>query len=454
VSTRRELQDHQALVLKDWISNGHRGIIDHVTGAGKTVTALRAVEYWVREHGPAIILVPSELLFRQWKTEIEADLSALAPNLLEVGAGSSRRSWEKLTADFTRDAPGLGHRIVLATMQTAASEDFRKRVRDGAHLLIVADEVHRMGAKGLRSILELRAGATLGLSATPERFGDPEGSAAIAAFFGRILVPRFSIPDAIAAGRLVPYDYYVHKCSLSAEEQTEWDMLTTRIRRAYAQLPRDGAGRRVHTEQFLQLLIRRARILKQATSKVDTALAVITSHYRPGQRWLAYCDNQEQLSRLLASLRACGVPADEYHSAMIGSRADTFVHFSAVGGVLVAIKCLDEGVDIPAVDAAVILASSTNSREFIQRRGRVLRTAPGKHSAQIHDLLVVPARDETGQPDRSRATILRTELRRASEFASHARNRGVSLELEVLARQEQVDEFASTTDEYEEDDDA
>ena len=99
---------------------------------------------------------------------------------------------------------------------------------------------------------------------------------------------------------------------------------------------------------------------------------------------------QPSLSLVLAGIRSIGVDAYEYRSDMAGSIPETLDFFERVGGILVAIKCLDEGVDLPAVDRALILASSSNPREFIQRRGRVLRRSPGKYSAVIHDALVIP----------------------------------------------------------------
>ena len=126
-------------------------------------------------------------------------------------------------------------------------------------------------------------------------------------------------------------------------------------------------------------------------------------------------------------------------------------HFAARGGILVAIRCLDEGVDIPAVNRALILASSTNSREFIQRRGRVLRWQEYKFSAEVHDCLVLPALsgDEAGEE----TAILRTELRRNAEFAQYARNKAVGMELSILARQHGIDDFDVVTGELEENND-
>jgi superfamily II DNA or RNA helicase len=152
-------------------------------------------------------------------------------------------------------------------------------------------------------------------------------------------------------------------------------------------------------------------------------------------------------------LQAAGLPAFEYHSAMIGERAATMEYFAKSGGILVAIRCLDEGVDIPSVNRALILASSTNSREFIQRRGRVLRASPDKFSAEVHDCLVLPAARPVGdEEDRGESAIVRVELRRSAEFAQYARNTAVAMELRILARRQGIDDFDLAVGEIEGDD--
>jgi superfamily II DNA or RNA helicase len=450
-SGRRTLQKHQSEVLANWRAAGFRGVVPHVTGAGKTVTALQAVREWCEGGRPAVILVPSELLAKQWFAEVAKELGDLSPTVVVAGAGNTRASWEALLADLTRGMPELGARITIATLQTASRGHFRSRVQGGEHLLVVADEVHRLGSAGCADILSLQAGGRLGLSATPERFGDPAGTARILGYFGARLPPPFGIPEAIAARRLVPYDYHVHQVRLTGTEQEGWNKLTETIRREYSRLPKAGSGTRIANDRFRLLLFRRAAILKQAQGKADLAIDLLQREYREGDRWLVYCDAQGQLGDVLAGLQRAKLPAYEYHSAMEGERGATMSHFSARGGILVAIRCLDEGVDIPSVNRALILASSTNSREFIQRRGRVLRAHADKFSAEVHDCLVLPAVsvDESGDE----TAILRSELRRSAEFAQYARNKAVGLELAVLARRHGIDDFDLVTGEQEEHDD-
>jgi len=448
-ATRARLQDHQNAVVENWETNGARGIITHATGAGKTIAALEIVERWLSSRGPAIVFVPSELLVQQWLDEIKKFIPEAA--VLVAGAGFGQEDWGHKLSDFSRSLSGLGPRITVATMQTGSSEAFLKKIIAGSHLLVVVDEVHRVGSGTHRSIVTINAGGRLGLSATPDRFGDPIGTAAIYDYFGKALEPPFTLRDAIRAGRLVPYEYYVHSVALTEDEQDRWDSLSEQIKNAYARLPTDRDGHKQMSEHLKLLLIRRAAVLKQAHGKVDLARSVLTSHYNVDDRWLVYCDNQAQLNAVLLALRTAGLTADEYHTGMAGSREATMNYFRERGGILVAIRCLDEGVDIPAVNRALILASSANKREFIQRRGRVLRSAPGKFSATIHDALVVPHGLDDGDPE-GRDPILRVELARAAEFAKDARNIAVRYDLEDLARRAGLREEDFALGEFEDED--
>jgi superfamily II DNA or RNA helicase len=446
----RALQSHQLDVALNWRLAGDRGIVAHATGAGKTLSALYIVREWITPGRPALILVPTELLLAQWIREIGRELSDLDVGILQAGGVQRRQQWKRHLADFSREMPGLGPRIIIATLQTASTESFATRLQEGPHLLLVVDEVHRVGSPVFRRILEIRAGGRLGLSATPDRYGDPEGTSLIKTYFGQILQPEFTIADALKAGRLVPYDYFVHAVSLTDSEQVSWDKATTVIRQEYAKLPETDSGSKQYTEHFRLLLIKRAKIIKHASGKVGCAVDIVVSRFGAGDRWLLYCDDTRQLRALVSRLEALRLPVAEYHSKMEADPDDTLRSFSGRGGVLVAIKCLDEGVDVPAVNRAIILASSANPREFIQRRGRVLRSMPGKHSAVIHDLIAMPSpRVSAHQVDRS--SILRTELTRAYEFAKTARNVSTLFEIESIAREANIDDFRSTISSFEED---
>ena len=439
---RRELMSHQASVVASWFDAGHRGIVKHATGAGKTLTALEVVRRWLGLDRPAVITVPSALLAQQWADEISQELADLSPMVLRVGGPRSDRRWREQLGDFTANDRIFGPRIVIATIQSASTADFAKSIRAGQHLLIVADEVHRVGAEQFQLVTRIDAGGRLGLSATPERYGDPGGTAAILAYFGEILSPEFTLREGIIKGGLVPYDYHVHAVELSTDEVTAWSALTAKIRQRFARLSDDARGDAGLDDQLRLMLIRRAAILKQASAKPAVAVEVLSHNYQEGDRWLVYCDEGSQLEDVVARLREIDLPVLEYRSAMDSSKHGTLSLFEHRGGVLVAIRCLDEGVDIPSADRALVLASSRNPREFIQRRGRVLRVAPRKHFAVIHDAMVVPPLDPG--TENASEVILGTELRRAAIFAADAQNRAVLYDLREIARTHGVEIDAIT----------
>ena len=161
-----------------------------------------------------------------------------------------------------------------------------------------------------------------------------------------------------------------------------------------------------------------------------------------------YCDNLEQLQKVIAELRSGEIEVSEYHSAMTGDRVQTLRFFDHRGGVLVSIRCLDEGVDIPSVSHALILASSRNPREFIQRRGRVLRRAEGKSVAFVHDAKVVPLTTSDEDPS---VDLLAGEMTRAIEFGRNALNPSSITDLERIALRFGLDYEQLTVSGYEED---
>lgn len=420
-ATARTLMEHQALVLEDWESRGHHGIVNFATGAGKTLTAIEGVKRWTNEGGAAVILVPGRDLHAQWIREIETELPDI--QILPAGAGHSKADWMQLLPIFS--APGNSaevRRLIVATNATFASDDFQRRLKSGDHLLIVADEMHRAGSNKVLPALErTKCGATLGLSATFRRQFDDEGTDRLVEFFGDVLSPVIGLAEALMLGLLVPYDYRLHEVSLDDEELAQYEDLTRRI----GQLISQGESVSDPDGPLQMLLIKRARVLKQAKAKVPMAVDILRSEYQPGDRWLVYCDDKAQLGAVIEQCLAEGLPALAFYSGMPSDRDAVIRSLGQHGGIVVAIRCLDEGIDIPVTDHALILASSTVEREYIQRRGRVLRRAPqtGKVSAEVHDLMLV---DPIG------GALTKSEALRALEFVRLARNAAARERLKVI----------------------
>lgn len=421
--TERPLQQHQVDVLQDWKANNYRGLITFVTGGGKTLTALSAIRDWMIEGKPVLVLVPSRLLFKQWKEEIERELGDLDPRIYTVGAGTPRPQWQENLSFALREHFPASRTIVLATYQSARSEAFLNRVPEGENILLVADEAHRLGAADTRVILDrVDAQGRLGLSATPSRYGDDDGTASIYSYFDRDLLPTFGIKDAIAAGRLVPYEYKIHEVQLSDEEDETFEELTSKINNAIAR----NNGKPPDDPWYQALLRQRANLVKEAANKIESVNLIVQEGLAPESHWLIYCNSRNHIDEIVERLEESDIDTLEYHSLQSEqTRTATLEYFGHHGGALVAIKCLDEGVDIPTLDTAVIAASSTNPREYIQRRGRVLRSSPstGKQYATVHDLLVTRS---------SGVIALKSEISRAIEFAQTAENESATYELRRL----------------------
>lgn len=433
----RTLRPHQSAGLASWAANGRRGILAFATGSGKTFTAVTAIREAIAKWSNVVVVVaPDQVLFGQWYNELDETTKDLEVRILRAGSGYN--SWRDSLTLWT--SPGEQPRIVLATVQTASTEDFRQRLAAGEHLMLVADEVHRLGSPQHRQLLDERLfGSRLGLSATPERAGDAVGTGALLAFFRGVLEPRYTLADAVRDGVLTRYFYRPHTVLLSDDEAAEWRSLTMEIGQLRGRL---GGGDQSGglEERLRRLFIKRARVVKHAAAKVPLAVDVLSSEFKRGQRWIIYCEDLGQLDAICQALAARGIPNMPFHSQMDGDRKETLRWLDRRGGVVVAIKCLDEGVDVPSVTHALILASSKNPREFIQRRGRVLRTAPNKSLAYVHDAIVLPPKTEADADGVKVADpITAGELARAVEFAQHADNPACAADLQQIAIEMGID---------------
>lgn len=446
----RTLRPHQSAGLASWAANGRRGILAFATGSGKTFTAVTAIREAIADRQEVVlVVVPDQVLFGQWFAELEETLADLSVKILRAGSGYT--SWRDSLRLWT--SPGTTPRLVLATVQTAASDEFRTQLAAGEHLMLVADEVHRLGSPRHRQLLVERLfGSRLGLSATPERAGDPVGTAALLSFFRGVLEPRYTLADAVRDGVLTRYFYRPHTVTLTDEEATEWRALTKEIGQLRGRIAGGDvmAGLEVRVQR---LYIKRARVVKRAAAKVPLAVSVLTTEYKRGQRWIIYCDDLGQLNMVCEALQARGIQNMPFHSQMDGDRAETLKWLDRRGGVLVAIKCLDEGVDVPSVTHALILASSKNPREFIQRRGRVLRIAPRKSLAYVHDAIVLPPKPAASDGERVADPITAGELARAVEFAKHADNPASAADLQQIAIEMNIDWHSFLTNGIEDADD-
>lgn len=428
----RTPRKHQTQALDNWLLNGRKGILKHATGSGKTFTAICAIKDALNRGETVLVLAPSKELLYHWKKEIHESIPEDDIYFLLCGDGNSIWKRQNELERWTSTTPST-KKVIIATMPTAANPAFLSRVTGGPHLFIVADEVHRLGSPQRQRIFSIDAGARLGLSATPERYGDPEGTDAIFSYYGGIVCPEFSLEDAIKKGVLTKYFYHPQKVYLNTEEQAEWNSISKEISKIIGR----STDKQTSIKDILRdnprishLMINRARIIKNAENKIELAVKVLNEHYQPGQKWIIYCDNQTQLKRILLLLED-DFDVYDYHSEMLGSSSETLQYFSRHGGILVSIKCLDEGVDIPATTHALILASSKNPREFIQRRGRVLRLSPGKTFAHLFDAITLP--DGSIDDFEKSNNIVLNELSRAIQFGTWAENPSCITDLKLIS---------------------
>jgi superfamily II DNA or RNA helicase len=408
-SNLRKLGKHQEDVLDNWKDADHKGIISFVTGGGKTLAAIRAAKYWLDKGKQVIILVPSNILHSQWRDEIEIELKPFGYTPILVGNDSKKSIWKPaLQGVFGKNIKPEAA-LFLSTYQTAKKPEFLLNIQNISNLLLIADEAHRLGAPDTKNIMEsLQCPGRLALSATIKRYGDEEGTRALLEYFKKELEPKFDFTDAIKAGRLVPYEYEFVTAQLTENEEDEFVELTSKLAKSL-----DWSGGQARSTSLSQHFARlRANIVKQASNKDDVALKLLFEA-KKNDRWLVYCNSIEHVNSISERLKEKGVYPMIYHSEMEGDRQSTLNYFEREGGILLSIKCLDEGVDIPKLDRALIIASSSNPREYIQRRGRALRVAKGKYKASIYDIIVTRL---DGQP------ALLSDVSRAESLAKNANN--------------------------------
>ena len=419
---RRVLREHQSEVFARWIEAGHKGLIVFATGGGKTIVGISAIEEILSHKNHVIVAVPSILLLDQWHREIKLDLPNVKITIFGGQFGLAGRAHILRLLLDTSSEPT----VILTTFGTAATETFREIVSSASNVGIIVDEVHGIGSPENRLILDSlsKSKMRMGLSATPERYNDLVGTSAIYQFFGSELEPKFTLEDAINKGILVPYDYTFALSTLSETEQKDYDRLSLQISQLVARI-KSGDGDGSLQGRLDKLRINRSRILKGANDKVEISFEVLKGEYLEGDRWFIYCQDQTQLNSVKEKILTLNLHVLEYHSNMIGDRPAQLDFFEKEGGVMLAIKCLDEGIDIPRVNKALILASSSNPREYVQRRGRVLRRHEGKYSAKIIDTFVMSTKGEI---------LSINELYRGLEFAKTARNESVKYEIEELIR--------------------
>lgn len=423
VPSHLALHPYQEEAIDAWFAHDCRGLLEMATGTGKTITALAAsAKLFEQEARLAVVIaVPYQHLVDQWQAEAEAF------GYRPVLAYQSKSSWLDDLNHAVLEYNG-GYRpfvSVITTHATFISPDFQSALaRLSGPSLLIADEAHHLGAERSRQNYPEQMSFRLALSATPDRWFDDAGTAALRSFFGETVF-AFPLEQAIGVS-LTPYYYYPHLVSLTEDEMGEYEQLSLKIARLFGQEETDKQ------EALKMLLIKRARLLNTAANKLP-ALADLIDRERVISHTLFYCapGQIDDVMRLVGWEK--GILLDRFTAEESTDQRQQLLADFAVGNLqaLAAMKCLDEGVDVPSTRSAYFLASSGNPREFIQRRGRILRKAPGKEFSVIHDFIAIPPvnLDRESASFSAERSIVRRELERFTEFANQALNKHQALDV-------------------------
>jgi superfamily II DNA or RNA helicase len=394
---------HQGKALKAWESAGRIGILEMATGSGKTLTSLIAARRLFDEtkHLLIVIGVPYIPLIFQWSDEVRK--FGLEPTI----PGNESHRANKL-ASIQRSVRNLkigasNVECVVVTHDFLCDPEFQREiVRYSGAAMLIADEVHDLGTASFLENPHQVFNYRLGLSATPIRQYDDVGTQGLKDYFGEIVF-SFTLKEAIGKC-LVPYNYYVHVVELASDELEEWLELSQKLKSmGWKFTDNQGSDSSKIPLALQRLLNRRRRILEQASGKIASLHDNLRiKNPKEIKHTLVYAsdkgrDQLTNVNRMLMddlNLRIHQVTQEE-----TGRNNLTQVLLSSFAKgdiqVITAMRVLDEGVDIPEVSTAFILASTTVERQWVQRRGRVLRKCSriDKQIAYIHDFLVVPARN-------------------------------------------------------------
>ncbi|NCO74250.1 MAG: DNA phosphorothioation system restriction enzyme [Cyanobacteria bacterium] len=417
------LRDYQKQAIINWFKNKGRGILKMATGSGKTITALGITTELYQQINLEVLLVicPFRHLVLQWAEEM------IKFNLQPILAFENINNWQSELSLQLYNIHNHQQKFIsiITTNSTFISDGFQSQIPFFPEkTLIIGDEAHNLGAPRLLSSLPATIGLRLALSATPERHFDEEGTDFLINYFGKVLQPEFTLANAIKKQALVKYNYHPILVELTDIEALYYAKLTKKIGWSLSQ-----NNNLEDNHNLRSLLIRRSRLIATANNKL-IALKELMSERLDMKATLFYCGdgytnkNERQLQAVTRILgKELNYRVNTY-TAETPLEERQKIKQQLVSGELqgiVAIRCLDEGIDIPMIENAVILASSSNPRQFIQRRGRILRPHEGKKEATLFDMIVIPPvlEREVWEIERN---LIKKELKRFIEFASLANN--------------------------------
>ena len=439
-------REYQKEAYDNWVNNGYKGIFAMATGTGKTITSLNCLlnEYHKsddKKNYKAVIVVPTIALVEQWKLECAKF------NFRNVISVSSKENWDKNLAFFNTASKLIDTSfIVIVTYASLTRGKFQSHFEQlPKSTLFIADEAHNLGSPSiLKALPGVHLQKRIGLSATPDRKYDDEGNNSINEFFNDAppYIVSFSMKKALDMKWLCAYEYHPHVVHLNEQEQEEYAKISKQLMNYLD--PKTGTYKK--DEMVEMLLLKRKRIIHKAANKLGVFKQILKDEFQKRgnlKYTLVYVpegleadysqvdvdeENEEDI-RLINEYTRAVSDTDDFvmvkqftsGSSNRSSVLEDYEHGKI--HALTSMKCLDEGVDVPRSELAIFCASTGNPRQFIQRRGRVLRLHDDKTHATIHDLVVIPDMDSGDTSYDMERNLVKTELMRVADFAALAMNK-------------------------------
>ena len=438
---------YQSDAYDNWVKNNYRGMFAMATGTGKTITSLNCLLNEWNKTGTyrALILVPTIALVNQWKEECKGF------NFMNIITVSSKSKWESKLKDHLMLASfSKNEFIVISTYASFVSKRFIQLMdMFPEDMLIIADEAHNVGSKQiLNQFRNIKIQKRIGLSATPERKYDEESNVEIDKIFNDSYpyIVSFTMEEALRRGSLCSYKYYPTLVELSDNEYERYYAISLKIASIFAA----SSGEVKNNEELKKLLMIRSSIINKAENKLPAFKRVVenihttkgTLEYMlvyapegslPEELQEVYEDDVEDMKIINEYTKvirdvAPNVFVSQYTSSTKDRPSILKKYSSGEINVLTSMKCLDEGVDVPRSEFAIFCSSTGNPRQFIQRRGRVLRKHPDKTMATIYDLVVVPKINMNNEHDNFESyynvnrKLLKKEVKRVYDFSYLALN--------------------------------
>ncbi|WP_439484108.1 DEAD/DEAH box helicase family protein [Cyclobacterium plantarum] len=437
-------REYQINAYNSWEANNYKGMFAMATGTGKTITSLNCLLNEYKKTGVyrAIITVPTTALVEQWKKECAKF------NFKNIITVSSKENWDKNLAFFNTASKLIDTSyIVIVTYASLPRPKFQSYFKQlPKDTILIADETHNLGSQRLLRLLpNIHLEKRIGLSATPHRKFDETGNQAIQEFFNDEppYIVSYSMEEALKIGWLCKYTYHSHIVKLTDPEMEKYKELSLQLLRMGLFDKETGNFR--STPEIEKKLLERKRIIHKAANKLEAFKAILRSEFdqRKNLKYtLVYVPEgveskfdetdfsveTENENRLINKYTRAVSQTDDsvmvkQFTANSSNREEILKNFEQSNiHVLTSMKCLDEGVDVPRSELAIFCASTGNPRQFIQRRGRVLRLHKDKIHATIHDLVVVPEVSDESTFEMEKG-LVKKELERVVDFANLAMNK-------------------------------